>query len=107
MKGNFLPSASSNSYVRSIATINDDEIVVMLLNRDPEKDFEFDLMLNGEGLSPKPLIIHADAGLETVISGPIPNQTTIMFVLSRTGEILKKYTYGVIHNLKNQPPDIQ
>ncbi len=107
MKGSFLQSASSNSYVRSIASMNDDEIVVMLLNRDLVKDFEFDLILNKDGLSPKPLIIHADAGIDKMISGTIPNQTTIMFVLSGTGEILKRYTYGMTHNLKNMPPDIQ
>jgi hypothetical protein len=107
MKGNFLPSATSNSYVRSIATASDDEIVVMILNRDREKDFEFDLILNKDGMSPKPLIIHADAGLDKMISGTIPGQTTLMFVLSETGEILKQYTYGLIHNLKNLPPDIQ
>jgi len=107
MKGSFLPSASSNSYVRTIATTDDGEIVVMILNRDQTKDFKFDLILNKDGISPKPLIIRADAGLDTVISGVIPNQTTMMFVLSKTGEILKQFTYGVTHNLKNLPPEVQ
>ena len=79
----------------------------MILNMDQAKDFEFDLILNKDGISPKPLIIHAGAGLEKVISGIIPSQTTLMFVLSKEGEILKKYTYGVTHNLKNQPPEVQ
>jgi hypothetical protein len=107
MKGRFLPSASSNSYVRSIATVNEDEIVVMILNRDQDRDYEFDLILNKDGMSPRPLIIHADAGLETVISGTIPDQTTIMFVLSKNGEILKKYTYSIMHNIKYLPPEIK
>jgi hypothetical protein len=107
MNGDFLPSTTSNSYVRTIATVDDDEIVVMILNRDQTKDFEFDLILNKDGLSPKPLIIHADAGLDRVISDIIPNQTTIMLVLSGKGEILKKYTYGLTHNLNHLPPDIE
>jgi hypothetical protein len=105
MNGDFLPSTTSNSYVRTIATVDDDEIVVMILNRDQTKDFEFDLFLGKKGMSPKSLIIHVDAGLDKVISDTIPNQTTLMFVLSKTGEVLKKYTYGISQNMKNLPPD--
>jgi hypothetical protein len=93
MNGDFLPSTTSNSYVRTIATVDDDEIVVMILNRDQTKDFEFYLFLGKKGMSPK------------VISDTIPNQTTLMFVLSKTGEVLKKYTYGISQNMKNLPPD--
>lgn len=107
MTGNFLPTTSSNSYVRAIATVNDGEIVVMIMNRDQYNDFEFDLVLSKEAMSPKPLIIHADVGLEKVISDTIPNQTTLQFVLSKTGEIIKKYTYGVTHNLQSLPPDTE
>lgn len=107
MKGKFLPSTSSNSYVRTIAAVNDNEIVVMILNRDQEKDFEFDLFLNKDGISPNPLTINVDAGLDKIINSAIPNQTTIMLLLSKTGEILKRYTYGLNHNLKNLPPDIE
>lgn len=105
MKGRFLPSSSSNSFVRPIATADEDEIVVMIMNRDQYHAFEFDLILSGEGVSPKSLVIHADAGLDKVISDTIPNQTTQMFILSKTGEILKKYTYGISHNILNLPPD--
>jgi hypothetical protein len=107
MTGQFLPSASSNSYVKSIAAMSNNEISVMILNRDQIKDYKFDLILNKTGESPKPLLIKTDAGLDITISGTIPNQTTMMFVLSKTGEILKQYTYGLTHNLKNLPPDIQ
>ncbi len=107
MKGSFLPSASSSSYVKTISTINEDEIVVMILNRSLEKDYKFDLILNNDGMSPKPLIIHADAGLDKTVSGTIPNQTTLMLILSKTGEIIKQYTYGITHNLKNLAPEIQ
>ena len=107
MKGRFLPSTSSNSYVKSIATVSDTEIVVMILNKAQTKDFEFDLILNKDGGSPRLLSINADAGLDITINGSIPNQTTKMFVLSKTGEILKQYTYGLTHNLKNLPPAVE
>jgi hypothetical protein len=107
MKGSFLPTASSNSYVHSIASTSKDEICIMILNRDKHNDFEFDLILNKAGESDKPLFIRADTGLDKIIGGTIPNQTTIMLVLSKSGEIRKQYTYGLRHNLKHLPPEVK
>ena len=70
-------------------------------------DFEFDLILNKAGESDKPLFIRADIGLDKIISGRIPNQTTMMFVLSKSGEIKRQYTYGITHNLKYLPPEVK
>jgi hypothetical protein len=107
MKGDYLPTESSNSYVKTIGSKNDTEFCVMILNSDQVHDFSFDLILNKTGDSPKPLKINADISLDKIISGSIPNQTTILFVLSKTGEIKKQYTYGLIHNLKNLPPEVK
>jgi hypothetical protein len=107
MKGEFMPTASSNSYVKTIGSKSDDEICIMILNRDQAHDFIFDLILNKAGDSPKPLAVHADAGLNKTITDTIPNQTTMMFLLSKTGEIKKKYIYGITQNLKNLPPDVK
>ena len=107
MKGEFLPTKSNNSFVKTIGSKSDTEICVMILNSDQTHDFAFDLYLNDNGDSPKPLRVNADAGLNKTISDIIPNQTTIMYVLSNTGEIKKKITYGITQNLKNLPPDIQ
>jgi hypothetical protein len=107
MKGEFLSTQSSNSYVKTIGSKSDTEICVMILNRDQAHDFNFDLFLNKDGDSGKPLIIHADAGLDVTISGSIPNQTTLMFVLTNKGEVKKHYIYGLTHNFKNQPPEVK
>ena len=80
---------------------------VKLNDQNQHHDFDFDLFLNKDSDSGKPLNVHADVGLEVTISGSIPNQTTMMFVLSDTGEIKRQYTYGLSHNLKNQPPDVK
>jgi hypothetical protein len=107
MKGEFLPTTSTNSFVHTIASKSDEEICVMILNRDKYNDFEFDLILNKDADSSKPLIVRADIGLNTIIKDRIPNQTTMMFVLSKTGEILRKYSYGLEHNLKYLPPEVK
>lgn len=105
MSGTFLHTESNMSYVHAIGSINDSEICVMILNRDQFHNYEFDLILNKDEKSEKPLIIRADVGLQKTISGSIPNQTTQMFVLSRSGEIKEEYNYGLTHNLKNLPPE--
>jgi hypothetical protein len=107
MKGAFLPSTSSNSYVHTIATKSDDEICVMILNRDKYNDFNFDLILNNHKKSNKPLAVRANLGLDVAISGTIPNQTTILYLLSKSGEIKKQFTYGLTHNLKYLPPEVK
>lgn len=107
MTGKFLPTESSNSYIKTIATQDNESICIMILNRDQTQDYEFDLILNESSESMKPLIINANIGLDKTISGSIPNQTTIMYVLSKSGEILKQYTYGLAHNLKNLPPEVK
>lgn len=106
MKGAFLPTSSSNSYVKTIGSKSDDEICIMLLNRDEHNDFDFDLILNSDTRSDKPLAVHADLGLDVDIEGHIPNQTTMMYVLSETGDVKRQYTYGLQHNLKYQPPEV-
>ena len=107
MKGEFLRTRSSEAYVRTIGSRSDDEICVMLLNRDQTRGFDFDLILNGEGNPDKPLIVQADVGLDVTIGGHIPSQTTILFVLSKSGGVKKRYTYGLSHNLKHQPPEVK
>jgi hypothetical protein len=107
MKGEYLPTTSNNSYVKSIGSKSGTEICIMILNEDQTHDFKFDIILNKGGISPKPLIVHANAGINKTISGLIPNQTTMLFVLSGTGEILKQYTYGLAQNLKNLPPEVK
>ena len=107
MKGEFLQTESNNSYVKTIGSKSDSEICIMILNSDQVHDFSFDLILNKNGDSPKPLKINADLNLDKTISGTIPNQTTILLVMSGTGEIIKKYTYGLTHNLKNLPPEVK
>jgi hypothetical protein len=107
MKGDYLATRSSNSYVKTIASKSEDEICILILNEDQFNDFEFDILLNNTGSSSKPLTVVADAGIDKTVSGTIPNQTTMMYVLSKTGEIKKQYTYGLTQNMKNLPPEVK
>ncbi len=46
MKGEYLPTVSSNSYIKTIASMSETEICVMVLNNDKFNNYEFDLVLN-------------------------------------------------------------
>jgi hypothetical protein len=107
MKGAFMNTESSNSFVKTIGSKGYNEICVMILNQDQFHDMDFDIFLNKSGFSKKPLKILADAGIDKTISGSIPNQTTILFVLSKTGDILRQYTYGLKQNLNYLPPEVK
>ena len=45
--------------------------------------------------------------LDKTISGTIPNQTSMLLVLSKKGEVKKQFIYGLTHNLKNLPPEVK
>jgi hypothetical protein len=107
MKGEFLVTRSNNSFVKTIGSKSTDEICVMILNKDEFHDLDFDLFLNSESESGKPLVVNANADLDVSISGRIQNQTTMLYVLSTAGEVKKVITYGLQHNLKYQPPDVK
>ena len=107
MKGEFLPTTSSNSYVKTIGSKTDSEVCIMILNSDQVHDFSFDIVLNKAGDSPKSLRINADLSMDKIISGNIPNQTSMLLVLSKTGEVKKQFIYGLTHNLKNLPPEVK
>lgn len=107
MKGRFMATASNHKYVKTVGSMSGDQICVLVMNQDPNHDFDFDLILNQEGQSAKTLILRADAKLDKRISGILGNQTTVMFVFDSQGSLLKQITYGLKQNLKNQPPEVK
>lgn len=106
MHGQFMFTANNQRYVKTIASKSNDDFCVMIMNQSQNNDFDFDLVLNKDGKSRKLLSVYVDAGLDKKISGRISNQTTMLFVFSKTGHVKKQYTYGLTHNLKHLPPDL-
>jgi hypothetical protein len=106
MNGEFLHTENSNSYVKTIGSLSDFDICIMILNKDKFNDLDFEIILNDRDDPQKPLTIWTDMDLDKRITGRIPNQTTMLYVLSKTGDVKRQYTYGLTHNLKNQPPEI-
>ena len=108
MDGQFMTTSSNQRYVKTIGSQSTDSICLMVMNQSQQDDYDFDIFLdNKDRDSSKPLFVRADVGLDKIISGTIPNQTTLMVVLSKTGQVRKKYIYGLAHTLKYQPPEVQ
>lgn len=106
-KGRYLSTYANNKYVKTIGSKSKDRICIMILNEDQTEVFDFDIVLSARLKSKKPLIVTADAGIKQVISGKIPNQTTILLVLNGNGKKIKQYTYSSNLNLRNKLPEVQ
>jgi hypothetical protein len=107
MKGRYLPSAANRRTVKSVCSKDRDQICVMILNEDQTHDFDYDVVLNTNGRSEKPLVVTADAGLDVKLGGVLPNQTTVLLVLDGAGKTMKQVTYSLAANLKNQAPEVK
>ena len=107
MEGRFMATSNNQKYVKTVGSINGDQICVLVMNEDQNHDFDFDLILKKEGQSSKALILHADAALEKQVSGTIGNQTTMMFIFDSKGKLVRQIAYGLKNNLRYQEPDVK
>ena len=107
MTGSFMITSDNQRYVKTIGSISKDQISILVMNQDQNMDFGFEIILNKNGKSKKPLVINADASLDMRISGRIEKQSSMMFVFDAQGELVKQISYGLTQNLKNQAPEVK
>ena len=107
MTGEFVKTFSNYSYVKTIGTQNENEICVMLLNQDNLRDLEFELQFNRTDFSAKPLLISVPLNLDKKYSGTLQNQSTLILIFNKQGELQKQVSYSLKNNLKNQAPEIR
>jgi hypothetical protein len=107
MAGSFIPTSDNQKYVKTISSKSEDQIAILIMNQDQTTDFDFDIILNKNGKSKKPLEIIADAALDVSFSGRVENQTSMLFIFDSKGTLKKQMIYGLKHNLKNLKPEIK
>ena len=107
MTGSFMHTSDNQKYVKTIGSVSSDQISVLVMNQDQNMDFGFEIILNKSGKSKKSLVINADASLEMRISGVIEKQSSMMLVFDAQGVLLKKISYSLKQNLKNQAPELK
>lgn len=107
LKGSLINATSTYSYVKTIATVSDSSINIMIMNEDNLRDLSFDLCFNELNISSKPLRINVLTDLDAKFSATIPNQTTWVLIFNKKGELKNKISYSLSDNLKNQTPKIE
>ena len=107
MKGSFMKTTDNQKYVTTIGTLSKDQICILVMNKDQNMDFSFDIILNKNGKSKKALVITADASIDISMSGLVEKQSTMLFVFDSKGTLVKHITYGLKHNLKNKEPEMK
>jgi hypothetical protein len=107
MKGSFMNTSDNQKYVKTVGSISNEQIAVLVMNQEVNTDLEFEIVLNKDGKSKKPLVINADASLDLRIGGTIERQTSMMFVFDSKGTLVKQITYGLKQNLKNKKPEVK
>lgn len=105
MKGSYMNTTSNQQYVKTVGSAGENRIALLVMNEAQDTDYSFDIILNNNGKSKQPLVIHADASLDRRLTGTIQKQTSIMFVFDRQGTLIRQIFYGLNHNLKNLPPE--
>jgi hypothetical protein len=107
MKGSFLPTSDNQKYVKTIGSKSDDQICILVMNQEQNKDYNFDIYMGKTLKSKNPVVISANAGVEVKFSGLVEKQSTVLFVFDSKGTLVKQITYGLKQNLKNQAPEIK
>jgi hypothetical protein len=102
LKGSYMKTVSSDPLVKLVGARDSGHVAVMVMNQDPTQERVFDLSLTLDGSG-----VRADAGLPQSLEIKIPQQTTQVYVLNVHGKLIEKITYGVAHNLRNLPPEVE
>ena len=106
MKGAFMYTSCNQKYVTAIGNISQNEICVLILNRDENTDFDYEILLSKSAKSNRPLVIRADASIDARYNGRIEKQSSVLLVFDAQGGVIKQLVYGLKHNLRNEPPEL-
>lgn len=106
--GNYVKSISNQGYVKTVASVTDSGLSILIMNQDNLRNFSFDIYSNANTLiSDKPLFIALNTDINIDCEGYITNQTSLLLVFNREGRLTKKITYGLDENLKNLEPKLE
>jgi hypothetical protein len=90
-KGNFADGSSSSDNVKVFGAKDGEQVSVMIINRQGDGQ-KFSLKLNKEPIKGENLKLNIDAGLKTMYSDEIAEQTTLVLIFK--GNELTKWVYS-------------
>lgn len=105
MQGLFVPSGNNKEYVKTIASSDSEKITLIIMNQHNSENYNFEVNLNGKTAKSKAdLIILVNGKITKTYTGSIPNQSTLLLVFDKSGNLIKKMEYNLALNIKNLPP---
>ncbi len=105
MQGRFVPSGNNKEYVKTIASSDSEKITLIIMNQHNSENYNFEVNLNGKTAKSKAdLIILVNGKITKTYTGSIPNQSTLLLVFDKSGNLIKKMEYNLALNIKNLPP---
>ena len=106
--GNYCNGISSQAWVKTFGSMDDDKISVMIINMYDNRDFDYSLRLDkGAFVKDNLLNLTIDADLDIEYYDSIPNQTTTLLSFDKSGKLIKKITYSINHALKTMAPTVE
>jgi hypothetical protein len=101
-QGSYMRTVSPDPLLKLIGARDGRKITLLVLNQDPVKARSFRVSLNLDDSAAQ-----ADAGLAGSLEVDIPSQTSQLYVLNPRGKVMEKITYGLYHNLRQLPPEVE
>lgn len=102
LKGGFMKTVSPDPQLKFVGARSEGQIALLVMNEDAARDHNFRVSLSLDG-SPAQM----DAGLKGSLEVSVPSQTTRLYVLNTRGKLVERITYGLAHNLRNLPPEVE
>lgn len=104
--GNYCSSTDNQTSVKTFASIDSNQVAVLILNQDPTGDYSFNIRLNTETITGNDFLkINVNAGLGKECKGSIPKQSSLILLFDKNGVLKKRIEYKLSGNADlNLPP---
>jgi hypothetical protein len=107
MTGTFVSSQNNQPYVKTIASSNEKEISILLMNQHLSQSFNFEVISGGkeEADNSNELKVSLSTEVDINLKGKIKSQTSLLLQFDSKGKLIKSINYSLTDNLQNLEPN--
>lgn len=102
INGQIVDSSSNQGYVKTVSSLKDDILSVLIMNEDNIRDYSFELTSNN--ISYSQLVIRLDTDIKLSYKNVIPKETSLVLLFDKSGKLLKTVSYSAENNINNDKP---
>lgn len=106
VKGNFVESYTNQQYVKSICTVNDKQLVILLMNQSRQEDFTFIITGNKDDMQDTSLKVILDVDKEIFIKGLLEKNSSLLIVHGLERTSTQMIHYSLQHAQQNKLPEL-